>query len=132
MLGIDIIKRLGGGAGAVTLQDAAVVGTRNAMWWINSDGFTYKRTTAGAFVKQIAWINPQSGMDQYEVRATVSSGDVPPGTIGSWISIDIGSVWGWANSLVEKSCALLIEIRTVVGHVTVDSATITLFVAGIE
>lgn len=131
MLGIEIIRRLGGGA-TVALADDTVFGTRYAEWTIGFDGFTYKRKTSGAATQEAAWIYPQSGTVNYEVRATVSSGDTPPGTIGSWISLGISSTWGWTAQDTEKSCDLLIEIRTVVGHVTVDSATISLFVSGTE
>lgn len=132
MLGIEILKRLGSGMGGVDLVDAAVSGTKYAQWTIANDGFTYERHNSGAAVKSVAWINPQSGTDQYEVQATVSSGDIPPGTIGAWLGLAESQTWGWVNQLAQRTCDLLIEIRRVSDSVVVDSATITLFVAGIE
>lgn len=131
MLGIEIIKRLGAGIsdGTVILSDTSVIGTQYAQWTLSSNGFTYKRKTAGASVISSGWIFPQSGMDQYEVRATVSSGDTPPGAIGSWE--DPTQVWGWAGETTEQSCNLFIEIRRASSGIVVDSATIYLFVAGI-
>ena len=132
MLGIEIIKRLGGGAGGVNLLNAAVVGTKYAQWTIGFDGYTYERDNAGAAVQSLAWIFPQSGMSSYQVRATVSSGDTPPGTIGSWLALSSSQTWGWVNEVTEKTCNLLIEIRRASDAVVVDSATISLFVSGIE
>jgi hypothetical protein len=130
MLGIEIIKRFGGGAGTPALADDAVFGTRYSQWTIAFDGFTYKRKTSGAATKEAAWINPQSGMDKYEVRATDTGSDTPVGTIGSWLPMSASYTWGWATEDNPKNGELLIEIRTAVGHVTVDSATITIVNSG--
>lgn len=134
MLGIEILKRLGGGGGTVNIQDDAVHGTTYAQWTIGFDGWTYERHNSGAASKSLSWINPQSGMDKYEVRVTVTTGDTPdgaPGAINVWQPLSTSYTYGWANQLTEKSCTLLVEIRTAVGHTTVDSASITIFVAGI-
>lgn len=134
MLGIEIIKRFGSGVGDgsdnVNLLDDAVVGQTYAQWIISLNGFTYKRDTSGAAAQAAAWINPQSGMDEYEVRATVATGDTPPGTIGSWLSLASTHTWGWTNQTAERKCNLTIEIRRASDSVVVDSATITLFAAG--
>lgn len=134
MLGINILKKLGGGSGGgtVNLQDDTVVGSRYAQWFILNDGFTYERHNSGSLVKNLSWINPQSGMDLYEVRATDIGTDTPPGTIGSWIPITNSTGWGWSGSLVQKEGQLTIEIRRASDLVVVDSATITLFVSGIQ
>lgn len=122
----------GGGAapGTVNLVDDSVTGTRYTQWTIGFDGFTYKRTSAGAAAIDVAWISPQVGMDQFEVRATVLSGDTPPGFIGTWLSLASSWTWGWTAEDSPKGCDLTIEIRGAVDHVVVDSATITLTNSG--
>lgn len=134
MLGIEILKRLGGGAGRVDLQDGGAAGTTTAHWMLGGDGFTYYQgiTTGGLFKKSVPWIYPQQGMDQYEVQATVTTGDTPSGTIGSYTTCAVGHTWGFVTAGPEKECDLLLEIRRAVGHAAVDSATVNLSVSGTE
>lgn len=133
MLGINIFKRLGGAAakGGVIFTGAAVVGPTYAQWLISFDGFTYKRRNSGAFIKGPAWLNPQIGMNLYEVRATLASGDPPPGILGTWLSLSDSQVWGWANETSEQSCQLTIEIRRKSDGVIVTTANVSIMVAGI-
>lgn len=120
-----------GGTGTVNLLDDSVIGVTYAQWILSSDGFTYVRNDAGAATQAAAWISPQIGMDQYEARATLLSGNVPPGTLNTWLAPGV-TTWGWAGMVHERSCDLLIEIRRASDHVVVDSATISLFVAGLD
>lgn len=134
MLPIEIVKRfgtVGAGGGAVALADASVVGTQYGQWTIGSDGFTYERHTSGAAVQDVDWINPQSGMSLYECRATVAGGDIPPGTIGSWLDLAASWTWGWTAQTTEKSCTLTIEVRRKSDLTVVDTANVDLFVSGI-
>lgn len=132
MLGIEILKRIGGGGSTVNLRDASVFGTQYAQWTIGFDGWTYKRRNSGAAVKDLSWINPQSGMSKYEVRATSTGPDDPPGTLDTWLSMGSSWTWGWvAPQYLQKDGEILVEIRTAVGHVVVDSATITIFASGL-
>lgn len=134
MLPINIFKRLGGSPaqGTSILYNDSVTGSTYAQWTIGYDGWTYKRRTSGASFRGQAWLSPQIGMNNYEVRATVASGDVPPGTIGAWLDLGASHTWGWANQLTQKSCELTIEIRRKADAVVVSTVTISIFVAGIE
>lgn len=136
MLGIEIIKRLGGGSvggsspGTVDLIAAGVTGQTYAQWIISFNGFTYKRTTSGAAYQSTAWINPQSGMDQYDVRATLASGDTPDGTLGTWLNLGSTRTWGWTNQAAPVTCNLTVEIRRVSDSVVVDTATVKITIGG--
>lgn len=133
MLAIDVLKLVGseGGGGSGDLSDTSVGGTTYAQWMISNDGFTYRRTTSGVSRKGSAWINPQTGLSNYEVRATLVNGDTPDGTFDTWLSMASFYTWGWADELDPKSCEILIELRRASDGVVIDSATISLFVFGI-
>lgn len=75
-----------------------------------------------------AWITPLSAAGSaYQIRATLSSGDTPSGTIGSWEGLGSTRTWGLSQSGVgSKACDLLIEIRRASDSVVLDSATYTL------
>lgn len=134
MLGIEIMKRLGGGGvGVVSLANDAVSGTRYAEWKLGSDGYTYTRTGAGAFVKDNSWLSPPHGASKFEVKATLASGTTPAvGTVGSWLGAATNPVWGWAADDAGDDTVLTIEIRGAADHIIVDSATITLHTDGFE
>jgi len=74
----------------------------------------------------VDWITPVSkAPGAYEVRATLSLGDTPTGTLGSWVALSSTRTWSLTQTGPGvKSCELFIEIR--LGLVILDSATITL------
>lgn len=121
----------GGGGGSPTgntvdITDATVHGVSYAQWTIDSDGFLYKRTDVGAPVSYASWISPQSGMNLYDVRATLVTGYIPPGpALGTWLNLGTDHTWGWEDSFDER-CQLFIEIRLAATGSIVDSATITI------
>jgi hypothetical protein len=131
MLGSQLIKLMGGGNSGITLTDSAVFGTTSAHFTLGGDGFVYLAYGSGAPVKGYAWINPQVGMDLFEVKATVLSGNLPSGTIGSWVNTGSSHTWGF-SSTSEKECDLGLEIRRVSDSVVVGSATINISVSGTQ
>ncbi len=71
------------------------------------------------------WIDPTSQAFNYQVRATVITGNTPTGTINTWLtcSTDIG--WGLSLSGVgNKYTQLLIEIRDSLTQTIRDTANI--------
>jgi hypothetical protein len=134
MLPINVFKRLGSGAakGTVVLYGDSIVAPTYAQWTIGFDGFTYKRRTSGAAARSQAWLSPQIGMSLYEVRATLASGDLPPGTFGVWLPMTSSYTWGWANETSQQRCHITIEIRLASTGAIVGTATINLFIAGLE
>jgi hypothetical protein len=71
------------------------------------------------------WIEPPAaGGAAYEVRAHVSSGDTPSGSLDAWLSL--GSTRSWTLSQMiagTTTCDLLIEIRSAASGTVLDSAT---------
>lgn len=134
MLPINIFKRLGGSPakGDSTIYNDAVTGVKYAQWTIGSDGWTYKRNTSGASFRGQAWLSPQIGMSNYEVRATVASGDIPPGIIGAWLDLGASQTWGWVNQTTAESCELTIEIRRKSDLAIIKTASVSIVIMGIE
>jgi hypothetical protein len=130
VLPIDIVKRFssvgGGGApGTVAISDDSDAGLHDAAYRLEGDGDISH--FGGADIGD--WLSPKSGMDQYEVRATLDSGNTPTGSaLNAWLNL--GSDRSWALSApgtgTFKSCTLTIEIRRVSDHVIVDTASVYL------
>ena len=72
------------------------------------------------------WIDPTSAApDDYEIRATISSGTMTSGTFGSWLALTSNRTWSKTQFTVGSSSAqVLFEIRKGSGSV-LDSGTIT-------
>jgi hypothetical protein len=104
---------------------------RSASWGVYADGFTYHRNGYTAPTEQgPAWITPQAGMDQYEVRATLLGGNTPTGTLGTWLSLDVNRQWSLNNINYDRECDLLIEIRRKSDGVIVASGTVNILSSG--
>lgn len=74
------------------------------------------------------WITPQTGMADYQARATLIFGALTSGTAGSWLSLGTTRTWSISTSapgdLVEAQ--LLIEIRRVSDGAILASADVYL------
>lgn len=135
MLGIEILKRMGTSSGSSFGPISAYVsGSRYTEWTMDPDGFTYEHTDISGVevVNQLsAWLTPQTGVDQYEVRATLLSGNIPngnspAGVLNTWQVLTSVRSWGWENQSLYKACELKIEIRRISGGAIVSTAFITL------
>lgn len=80
------------------------------------------------------WLDPASQptsvTDDYEVRATLSSGTTPAGTMGTWLNL--GTTRSWTLSVsrstlgtTSATCVVLFEIRPAGGGTVLDSTSIT-------
>jgi hypothetical protein len=110
--------------------DSTVVdpGTAIARYELQSDG-DIERTVSSTTSDIGDWITPKINMANYEVRATLNSGDTPSGSaLNSWLSL--GTTRNWA--LIESgagsssSCSLNVEIRRASDGTVLDSATISM------
>jgi hypothetical protein len=128
MLGIDILKRMGDGAtgggggagpaGVVDINAEWIYGTE-ATYTLDDDGFAYRIGDGSG----VSWIEPQVGMENYEVRASYLSGNtLPSGPLGSWVAIP----QTWTVPDINRQVKLLIEIRVIATGSIVDSAEINL------
>lgn len=138
MLGAELMKRLGSqSTGGVDIKADTVKSTLQditeiAVWKISNDGFTYKDRgyEPEGFVQSFSWIDPQVGMDQYDVRATLISGPAPPiGTLNTWLNLGTDRSWGYDPSDgYYHMTKLNVEIRNSSSGGVLDSAIITLIV----
>lgn len=78
------------------------------------------------------WISPVANVGDYEVRATLSSGDTPTGTIGSWEALSTTRSWTLTNDDTSDSCSILLEIRWTGDNLVKDSATYTLLSTSLD
>jgi hypothetical protein len=71
------------------------------------------------------WLTPQTNMSDYEIRATLNSGDTPTGTLSTWEALTTDRQWTLQTStpLDVVTCNLTIEIRWTGNNVVQDSAT---------
>lgn len=104
----------GGGGGSVALTDQSLSrATFNGLtatvgYRIDSDGGVY--SVKGTAVLLETWL--LSGLNSdYEVRATLVSGDTPSGTLGSWLACSTDRTWSLAAVDEELFCSLSIQIR---------------------
>lgn len=107
----------GGGGNAVSIngqdiQDSDFAGgLATAGYTIDSDGNAYRNR--GGVVSAIEeWLHSGLNTD-FEVRATLLSGDTPSGTLGSWLvcSSDNGWLIQSDNGDGMAACSLTVEIR---------------------
>jgi hypothetical protein len=77
------------------------------------------------------WVNPPSAAADYEVRATLISGDTPTGTLNTWLNLGTTRTWLLMAASTALRCSLTIEIRRSGGTTVLDSAQIDLDVEGL-
>lgn len=104
--------------GTVALGDQDIFGTgKIATFRLMADGFTYYHD--GALHQGQTWINPQEGMELYEVKATLEGGSHSlqnNSGLGTWLAAVGSPQWGY-NSNSPKIGAILVSIRAI-GSVT--------------
>jgi hypothetical protein len=131
-----ILGAMVGGSGGPTIQlvtpvtlsylnNAAVAIVAYAL---DPDGYVY--TSAGStlsYVQQEQWDNMPATTGNYEVRATLSSGTAPSGTLGSWTAVSSRQAWTLVTtSGFVKTCVLTIEVRDTATSTVKATATVTL------
>lgn len=122
----------GGSSSGIVLTDDYVGGPVVAEWTLGYDGFVYHRNSRGAAFKTDPWVNPQVGMNLYEVEATVLSGDGPDGDIGIWETLgSVSRTWGFQTEYDGFEGQLQIQIRRASDHVILKTVTVSLTVSGL-
>lgn len=118
-----------GAPGVVSISDDESNGRNGVPAGISfgSDG-SYARYRFGVPIHSSYWVTPQTNMGDYEIRATLSSGDTPVGTLNSWTSLATTQEWTLTEGTLDatSTCDLLIEIRWTGNNVVQDTATYTL------
>lgn len=102
--------------------------TQTATYTLESDGDVITTTTDFGSFDQGDWITPKAAApSDYQVRATVTSGDLSSGTAGSWLALTSNRSWSRSRATEgSDTCVLTIEIRKGTGSV-LATATITLY-----
>lgn len=118
----------------VTVSGQTISSTTDALVKFDADGKVYEfETDPGSYVQidtSTDWVRPVAAASgTFEVKFTLSSGDTPTGTLGTWLSLDTDRAIGFSSELSAKSADVLAEIRYDGGSV-IDSATYTLTVSG--
>lgn len=124
---------LHGGAN-ITIQDENVINSREMLttyagYRLNaSNGLVYKMNPNGTWVSLgYYWVDPTGEAPNYEVRATLNSGDNPTGTEGSWLALTSTRDWYLVQSSAGATmCNLTIEIRDAATQTVRDTATVYL------
>lgn len=131
-----IAAAMGGALGApsqVSISDAVSTGNngKSAGIIFASSGAFY-RYLSGVPIEVSKWLTPQVDMGDYEIRATLNSGDTPSGTFDTWEALDITRTWDLTSSTPGEhlTASILIEIRWSGNNVVQDSATYSLTASG--
>lgn len=98
---------------------------------IDPDGYVYTAAAATATYSQFEqWDNVAATTGNYQVRATLNSGDTPSGTLGTWTTITARQTWQLISTRPGggqyKTCNLTIEIRDTATSTVRATATVTL------
>lgn len=121
----------GGGDTFITLNNGSVTssgnGVRTATFRLGSDGVVYHGDN-GSYSASYTWCNAPGDPADYEARATFDSGDMPSGTLGSWLALTANRDWSVSDSIADGPtfAVIIVEIRNAITQVVLDSATINL------
>lgn len=134
---VDMVRRRSGGSWItawtrITCSDTTAsssrnIGTATAAYEARSDGTVYRTNGNNTLVFLENWL-AFGVTSNYEIKATVLSGDAPTGTLGSWLALSSNRAWTLSQSAVgDTTCTLLIEIRNALSLAVVDTATVTIY-----
>lgn len=119
----------------ITAQSSVVIEAKNEP---SSAGIRF--TSAGEQIELISssqvpviyWVTPASSASEWEIRATLDSGDTPTGSLGVWQTLATDREWSLSRSNVgSSSCTLTFEFRKVGGssaEYTISGNSITVTV----
>jgi hypothetical protein len=98
----------------------------SAGYRINPSAFDYQSVN-GTFTALSQWVTPSSASGDYEVFASLTSGSVSSGTIGSWVATSGNPLWVRSQPTVGTSIAVLaMQVRKVGTGTVLDTWSVTL------
>lgn len=107
------------GIGSTVLASRALVE-------FNTDGTQYRQEGSAAKASMGSWLKT-GVVGDYQIRATLTSGTSPSGTVGSWLALSSTQTWSVsAPSGTQVVTELLFEIRDAATSAVLDSATVIL------
>jgi hypothetical protein len=105
---------------------AVNTGTAVAGYRVSSDSFDYQGIN-GTYTVLAQWVTPSSAAGNYEIFATIISGSVSAGTIGSWVATSGSPTWTRVQPVVGTSIVeLSMQVRAVGTTTVLDTWTVTL------
>lgn len=129
--GTDLASLFRSIAGIVTMTASANISgsTATAVYTLQATGDVFATQGGNNQVDVGDWLSPKSGMSGYQALATIVSGAVSGGTIGSWVALGGGNVsWSRSQATVGGITAVIdVQIRRASDSVIVSgTARITL------
>jgi len=102
--------------------------TAEVRYRLNSNGKVYEVTTAGGAVELEQWCTPTSEAANYEAFATIVTGSLTSGPVGSWVALSSTRDWVLECTTPEGSftCQFTVQIRRIGTATVLDTATINL------
>jgi hypothetical protein len=95
---------------------------------LSNDGFVYTAAgTSASYMPQEQWISNTALVGNYEVRASLDTGDTPSGTFGTWTALSATQSWELTASPGNNlSSVIFIEIRDTATSTVRATATISM------
>ena len=88
---------------------------------------SYALYYSGVPIVEGTWTTPQTNISQYEIYATLDSGDTPDsGTQASWLALSTTRTWLLLGNPSAKACQLTFNIRWTGDNSEQDTGTVTL------
>lgn len=122
-----------GGGFRITLTNATVSdsnitpGTTTVSYRVDADGNVYTNDGGGDTVHE-QWITPLGGQALYEVRATLTAGTNPSGTMNTWQQLNTDRTWTKIQSIPGvNECTMTIEIGIAGTSTAQKSCSVSLF-----
>lgn len=97
---------------------------------IATDGDVDERDAVSTYTDRGDWLLAGGTASDYEVQATLSSGDTPTGTLGSYLALSTNREWYLDTNGGFETCVLAITIRRIANTSDSISFNVTLTADG--
>lgn len=111
------------------ISDLSVIAPAEAgaNYTIKSNGTVQGSTTTSGIVENYQWITPTTNSTSYQIYATLSSGSLTSGTVGSWVNTNVDNTWDIIQSDNGITIAILnFQVRKAGNSTILDTWTVTL------
>lgn len=129
---LAVLAGMGAGSAQIivnnlTVFDSVGLGTAEARYILNGDGYVYQYTSSGGQSQVEEWVIPTDEANNYEARASYVSGSTASGpSYGSWHSLASSKTWSLSSTTFD-SAVFDIDIRDTQTQTIRGTGRITLF-----
>lgn len=133
---LTVLAGMGAGSAQIIVNDLTVfdsvpMGTAEARYILNGDGFVYQYTSSSGQSQVEEWVIPTDEANNYEARATYVSGTTASGpAYGSWHSLGSAKTWSLATTTFAQG-VFDIDIRDSATQTIRGTGRITLFASAV-